>query len=60
MPTYEELGFGRGATLTGDRARSVFGQVMGLVALTMGFAALGAPTRRLERRPGGWFSRRFK
>jgi len=42
MPTYEELGFGRGATLTGDRARSVFGQVMGLVAVTMAFAALGA------------------
>jgi len=42
MPTYEELGFGRGAALTGDRARSVFGQVMGLVAVTMGFAALGA------------------
>jgi len=42
MPTYEELGFGRGAALTGDRARSIFGQVMGLVAVTMGFAALGA------------------
>ena len=42
MPTYEELGFGRGAALSGDRARSVFGQVMGLVAFTMGFAALGA------------------
>lgn len=42
MPTYEELGFGRGAALTGDRARTVFGQVMGLVAFTLGFAALGA------------------
>lgn len=42
MPTYEELGFGRGAALTGDRARSVFGHVMGLVAVTLGFAALGA------------------
>ncbi len=42
MPTYEELGFGRGAALTGDRARTAFGHVMGLVALTLGFAALGA------------------
>jgi FtsH-binding integral membrane protein len=42
MPTYEQLGFGRGAALTGDRARSVFGHVMGLVAVTCGFAALGA------------------
>jgi uncharacterized protein len=42
MPTYEELGFGRGAAITGDRARSVFGQVMGLVAFTMAFAAFGA------------------
>ena len=46
MPTYEELGFGRGATLTGDRARYVFGQVMGLVAVTMAFAALGAYVAR--------------
>ncbi|MBO0769715.1 MAG: Bax inhibitor-1 family protein [Solirubrobacterales bacterium] len=42
MPTYQELGFGGGAALTGDRARSVFGQVMGLVAVTIGFTALGA------------------
>jgi modulator of FtsH protease len=42
MPTYEELGFGGGATLTRDRAHAVFGQVMGLVAVTCGFAALGA------------------
>ena len=42
MPTYEQAGFARGAALTGDRARSVFGQVMGLVAITLGFAALGA------------------
>jgi len=28
--------------VTGDRARAVFGQVMGLVALTLGFLALGA------------------
>ena len=42
MPTYEQLGFGQGAALTGDRARAVFGQVMGLVAFSLGFAALGA------------------
>jgi len=42
MPTYEEMGFGGGAALTGDRARTVFGQEMGLVAFTLGFAALGA------------------
>lgn len=42
MPTYEELGFGGGAALTGDRARTVFGHVMGLVGVTLGFAALGA------------------
>jgi len=42
MPTYEQLGFGQGAALTGDRARSVFGQVMGLVAISLAFAALGA------------------
>ncbi len=42
MPTYEQLGFGQGAALTGDRAKTVFGEVMGLVACTMAFAALGA------------------
>lgn len=42
MPSYQDLGFGQGAALTGDRARSVFGQVMGLVAVALGFAALGA------------------
>jgi FtsH-binding integral membrane protein len=42
MPTYEQLGFGQGATLTGDRARSVFGHVMGLVAVTFAFCAAGA------------------
>jgi modulator of FtsH protease len=30
------------APLTGDAARAVFGQVMGLVAITLGFLALGA------------------
>lgn len=42
MPTYEELGFGRGAVVSRDRTRAVFGQVMGLVAITCAFAALGA------------------
>jgi FtsH-binding integral membrane protein len=42
MPSYEQLGFGQGATLTGDRARSVFGHVMGLVACTFAFCAAGA------------------
>lgn len=47
MPTYEELGLGLdaatgAATVTRDRARAVFGQVMGLVALTVGCTALGA------------------
>jgi FtsH-binding integral membrane protein len=42
MPTYEQLGFGQGAALTGDRARAVVGHVMGLVAFALGFAALGA------------------
>jgi FtsH-binding integral membrane protein len=42
MPTYEQLGFGQGAALTGDRARAVFGQVMGLVGFSLVFTALGA------------------
>jgi modulator of FtsH protease len=46
MPTYEELGVGRGAAVTRDRTRATFGQVMGLVAFTCGFAALGAYVAR--------------
>ncbi len=43
MPTYDEVGLGLGAAdVTRDRAREVFGQVMGLVALTLGCTALGA------------------
>jgi FtsH-binding integral membrane protein len=43
MPTYQELGLGLGAAdATRDRARAVFGQVMGLVALTVACTALGA------------------
>lgn len=41
MPTYQALKYGTPA-LTRDRTRAVFGQVMGLVALTVGCAALGA------------------
>jgi uncharacterized protein len=41
MPTYDNLTL-RGGAITGDRARTVFGQVMGLVALTVGCTALGA------------------
>jgi len=41
MPTYDELAL-RSATLTRDQTRAVFGHVMGLVALTVGCAALGA------------------
>jgi FtsH-binding integral membrane protein len=42
MPTYPQAAYNRGSVLTGDQSRAVFGQVMGLVALTVGFAALGA------------------
>jgi modulator of FtsH protease len=35
-------GYGYSGPLTRDQSRSVFGQVMGLVAVTFGFAALGA------------------
>jgi modulator of FtsH protease len=53
MPTYEQLGFGQGAALTGDRARAVFGQVMGLVGFALGFAALGAYVAR-DAQTGGF------
>ena len=41
MPTYDQLTAGRSATARAD-TRAVFGQVMGLVALTVGCTALGA------------------
>jgi FtsH-binding integral membrane protein len=41
MPTYEELAFS-GRAIARDQSKAVFGQVMGLVALTVGCAALGA------------------
>jgi FtsH-binding integral membrane protein len=45
MPTYQDLGYGIGSVAR-DRTREVFGQVMGLVALTVGCLALGAYTGR--------------
>jgi modulator of FtsH protease len=42
MPTYSDLGYGRRVALERDESRAVFGQVMGLVALTVGCTALGA------------------
>ena len=42
IPTQETIGIGRPDALPADRARAVFGQVMGLVALTLAFLALGA------------------
>ncbi len=44
MPTYDEarLALGDAGAMTRDRTHAVFGQVMGLVALTVGCAALGA------------------
>jgi FtsH-binding integral membrane protein len=41
MPAIDEIALGRQA-LARDSAREVFGHVMGLVAVTVGFAALGA------------------
>ena len=40
MSTYDQPAYG--AALTRDRRAAVFGQVMGLVAVTTGFTALGA------------------
>ena len=40
MSTYDSPAYG--AALSRDQTRAVFGQVMGLVAVTVGFAALGA------------------
>lgn len=39
---YPGLGSAQPTQLTGDQTRAVFGQVMGLVAVTLGFLALGA------------------
>ncbi len=53
MPTSNDLAYARGTALTGDRTRAVFGQVMGLVALTCGCAALGAYAGRNITGGGG-------
>jgi modulator of FtsH protease len=42
MPGYDDLGLARRTAIPRDETRTVFGQVMGLVALTVGFTALGA------------------
>jgi modulator of FtsH protease len=42
MPTYDNLGYAPGGAIARGDTRTVFGQVMGLVALTVGCAALGA------------------
>ncbi|MGA2928783.1 MAG: Bax inhibitor-1 family protein [Solirubrobacteraceae bacterium] len=42
MPTYDDLGYAPGAAISREHTGTVFGQVMGLVALTVGCAALGA------------------
>ena len=42
VSTYPDLALGRSTAVSGDRARAVFGQVMGLVAMTLGCLALGA------------------
>ncbi len=41
MSTYDQSAYG-GVAVTRDQTRAVFGQVMGLVAVTVGFSALGA------------------
>jgi FtsH-binding integral membrane protein len=42
LPAQDQPALGREAAISGARARAVFGQVMGLVALTLGCMALGA------------------
>jgi FtsH-binding integral membrane protein len=42
MPTYDDLGYAPRGAVAREDTRTVFGQVMGLVALTVGCAALGA------------------
>jgi modulator of FtsH protease len=46
MPAYQNVTYGRGVPLAGDRLRTVFGHVMGLVAVTAGCTALGAYVAR--------------
>jgi FtsH-binding integral membrane protein len=42
MPAYDDLGYAPRRAISRDDTRTVFGQTMGLVALTVGCAALGA------------------
>jgi hypothetical protein len=50
--TYDAPALGGGAVAS-DRARALLGQVMGYVAVTVGFTALGAYLgRRSQRRDG--------
>ncbi|HWF24828.1 MAG TPA: Bax inhibitor-1 family protein [Solirubrobacteraceae bacterium] len=42
MPTYNDLGLASRGAVAREDTRTVFGQVMGLVAVTVGCAALGA------------------
>jgi FtsH-binding integral membrane protein len=42
MPAYDDLGYAPRGAISRDDTRTVFGQTMGLVALTVGCAALGA------------------
>jgi modulator of FtsH protease len=54
MPAYNDFAI-RGATVSRDRTRAVFGQVMGLVALTVACAALGAYVGRNMNYRTGFF-----
>jgi FtsH-binding integral membrane protein len=54
MPTYQSLGYAAPGAFTRDRTRAVFGQVMGLVALTVGCAALGAYITRNSTHGAGF------
>ena len=42
MPTYNDLGLAPRSAIAAEDTRTVFGQVMGLVAVTVGCSALGA------------------
>ena len=50
MNAYSGVSPAASTALSRDRARAVFGQVMGLVALTLGCLALGACIGRDRRR----------
>ena len=52
IAAYPGVGPADSTAVTRDQARAVFGQVMGFVALTLGFLALGAYIGR--DLSGGW------